>query len=88
MSVTAWGEIESGVEGHKPAVGLLRVTVETDCLFQHFDCRVLVACVFLVLRQSGMRVESAAVEIVSDRLKPGVVATLEKVTEVGVDRTS
>ena len=77
-----------GVEDHEPSVGLLRVAVEVDSPVQYVDRRVGVASMFLVLCESEMRIEGAAVQIVADRLDPGVVAALEKVAAVSLNHAS
>jgi hypothetical protein len=73
------------VESHESTVRLLGIAVEIDGPFQNFDCRVVVISTIFVLGESEMRIESTAVEIVTDRLDPGVVAALEEVAPVSVD---
>jgi hypothetical protein len=47
-----------------------------------------VAGVLLVLGEPEMRVESAAVKILPRRIRPGVIAALQKISSVYIDRTS
>ena len=70
------------MESHEPAVGLLGVVVELNRLRQHLDCHINVAGVLLVLGEPEMRVESAAVKVLPRRIRPGVIAVLQKISPV------
>ena len=74
-----------GVEGHEPTIGLLGIAVEVDGPLQGVSRGVGLSGVVFELGQAEVGVEGSAVEVLTDRFDPGVVASLEEVAAIGVD---
>lgn len=75
----------TGMKGHEPSIGLFGVAVHVDGSFEDVDGEVGVAGALVEFGQTEVGVESPAVEVLANRLDPGVSDTGEKIATVGLD---
>ena len=76
------------MEDHETAVGLLGVAVELDRPLQGADRSVAVAGVVVELGEAQVGIEGPAVQVLADRLDPGILRSVEQVAPVGIYGTA